>query len=75
MLLSYDYHCVIYGWDHECEMSESWIVQMGVDLLPLGPHQPFYNVLVEDGSNRYAAQGKRNISSLQIICSASLHLL
>ena len=54
---SYDYHCVIYGWDHQCEMSQAWILQMGVDRLPLGPNQPFYNVLVEDGSNRYAAQG------------------
>ena len=30
---------------------------MGVHHLPLGPDQPFYNVLVEDGTNRYAAQG------------------
>ena len=53
----YNYHCVIYGWDTQCEMSESWIEQMGVRHLPLGPDQPFYNVLVEDGTNRYAAQG------------------
>ena len=30
---------------------------MGVDRLPNGPNQPFYNVLVEDGTNRYAAEG------------------
>ena len=58
---SYDYHCVIYGWDDQCEMSQGWIVQMGVDRLPLGFNQPFYNVLVEDGSNRYAAQGKKRL--------------
>jgi heat shock protein HspQ len=34
---------------------------MGVDYLPLKSQQPFYNVLVEDGSTRYAAQGKFNI--------------
>ena len=38
-------------------MNEQWIQQMGVNQLPLGPNQPFYNVLVEDGTNRYAAQG------------------
>lgn len=38
-------------------MSPAWIEQMGVHHLPLGPDQPFYNVLVEDGTNRYAAQG------------------
>lgn len=31
---------------------------MGVENLPKKGHQPFYNVLVEDGSTRYAAQGK-----------------
>ena len=53
----YDYYCVIYGWDYTCEMTEAWIHQMGVNQLPLGPSQPFYNVLVNDGTNRYAAQG------------------
>lgn len=38
-------------------MSPAWIEQMGVHHLSLGPDQPFYNVLVEDGTNRYAAQG------------------
>ena len=53
----YDYRCVIYGWDHRCEMSDAWILQMGVDSLPHGRNQPFYNVLVEDGTNRYASEG------------------
>ena len=57
LLCRYDYRCVIYGWDTTCEMTEQWIQQMGVNQLPCGPGQPFYNVLVEDGTNRYAAQG------------------
>ena len=50
--------CVVYGWDSHCTASKEWIVQMGVHMLPGKDQQPFYNVLVEDGSNRYAAQGK-----------------
>ncbi|XP_041347662.1 F-box only protein 21-like [Gigantopelta aegis] len=52
----YLYMCVIYGWDNTCQASDEWILQMGVNNLPYKQHQPFYNVLVEDGSNRYAAQ-------------------
>ncbi|CAI8022711.1 F-box only protein 21, partial [Geodia barretti] len=53
----YNYRCVIYGWDEKCVQSEDWIAQMRVDQHPPGRHQPFYNVLAHDGSNRYAAQG------------------
>jgi len=49
--------CVIYGWDSQCEASQEWIKQMGVDKLPNKDKQPFYNVLVEDGTMRYAAEG------------------
>ncbi|KAL3856329.1 hypothetical protein ACJMK2_011098 [Sinanodonta woodiana] len=52
----YRYKCVIYGWDSICQATEEWIVQMGVHNLARKQHQPFYNVLVEDGTNRYAAQ-------------------
>ena len=38
-------------------MSEEWIAQMGVDNLLNGRNQPFYNVLVSDGTERYASQG------------------
>ena len=31
---------------------------MGIRRLSKGPNQPFYNVLGDDGSCRYAAQGK-----------------
>nr|XP_033810275.1 F-box only protein 21 isoform X1 [Geotrypetes seraphini] len=52
----YGYSCVIYGWDPTCMMGLEWIRNVGVHSLPHGPSQPFYNVLVEDGSCRYAAQ-------------------
>ena len=38
-------------------MDESWMVRMRVDQLQMGRRQPFYHVLVEDGTTRYAAQG------------------
>lgn len=38
-------------------MNQEWITTMRVNLLPNGPSQPFYNVLVQDGTCRYAAQG------------------
>ena len=59
----YNYICVIYGWDKECEATQEWIIQMGVNNLPKKKYQPFYNVLVEDGSNRYAAQGQSEFFS------------
>ena len=40
---------------------------MGVDRLPNGRNQPFYNVLVEDGSNRYAAEGLSGLEKISII--------
>merc|ERR1712013_710185 len=45
-----------YGEVSFCTASASWISHMGVDKLPLKDKQPFYNVLVADGSQRYAAQ-------------------
>ena len=57
MIDRYNYTCVVYGWDPMCQASNEWIIQMGVHNLPKKQFQPFYNVLVEDGSNRYAAQG------------------
>ncbi|MEE6503827.1 hypothetical protein FKM82_004976 [Ascaphus truei] len=52
----YHYSCVVYGWDPVCMMGTDWIRNMGVHNLPHGAKQPFYNVLVEDGSCRYGAQ-------------------
>ncbi|XP_012671296.1 F-box only protein 21 isoform X1 [Clupea harengus] len=50
------YNCVIYGWDPRCTMSQEWITTMRVHQLSNGANQPFYNVLVQDGTCRYAAQ-------------------
>ncbi|XP_028680421.1 F-box only protein 21 isoform X1 [Erpetoichthys calabaricus] len=50
------YNCVIYGWDPNCTMGVEWITTMRVHQLPNGAGQPFYNVLVQDGTCRYAAQ-------------------
>lgn len=52
----YDYECVIYGWNECCAQSQMWIHQMGVHKLPHAEKQPFYRVLVSDGSERYAAE-------------------
>nr|XP_022908975.1 F-box only protein 21-like [Onthophagus taurus] len=52
----FNYTCVIYGWDHICAESDAWKREMNVDQLQFGARQPFYQVLVEDGTKRYAAQ-------------------
>ncbi|GBL85432.1 F-box only protein 21, partial [Araneus ventricosus] len=52
----YKYRCVIYGWDVTCAASKDWITSMGVYELKYKDQQPFYLVLVDDGTNRYAAQ-------------------
>ena len=53
----YDYNCVIIDWDPKCIASDEWIERMRVHELLRGPNQPFYHVLVDDGTNRYAAEG------------------
>lgn len=58
----YDYRCVIFGWDPTCSASEEWMLQMGINTLTRANTQPFYNVLVSDGSIRYAAEGNKNLS-------------
>lgn len=55
--LTLNYKCVIYDWDPVCLASAEWQGQMNVAKLALKDEQPFYNVLVEDGSHRYVAQG------------------
>jgi len=63
LIFRYHYGCVIYGWDPVCRMDETWIQQMGVDQSPGGRNQPFYNVLGDDGSQRYAAHSKHGLSN------------
>lgn len=55
--LTLNYKCVIYDWDPVCLATVEWQRQMNVGRLTLKDDQPFYNVLVEDGSHRYVAQG------------------
>uniref|UniRef100_T1J6H4 Hemimethylated DNA-binding domain-containing protein n=1 Tax=Strigamia maritima TaxID=126957 RepID=T1J6H4_STRMM len=59
----FNYSCVIYGWDPQCAADNDWVVQMGVNNLSKQRYQPFYHVLVNDGSNRYAAQENLEIAS------------
>ncbi|KAJ8920050.1 hypothetical protein NQ315_011703 [Exocentrus adspersus] len=54
--LTLNYKCVIYDWDPVCLAAAEWQAQNNVDKLHLKDDQPFYNVLVEDGSHRYVAQ-------------------
>ncbi|XP_015124343.1 F-box only protein 21 isoform X1 [Diachasma alloeum] len=53
---TYEYFCVISGWDKKCEASPEWMNEMGIDELNDGVNQPFYYLFVDDGSSRYAAQ-------------------
>ncbi|XP_042855383.1 F-box only protein 21-like isoform X2 [Penaeus japonicus] len=59
----YHYTCVIFGWDKECRMPSDWVQRMGVHNLLYKTKQPFYNVLVYDGSHRYAAQENLEIAT------------
>lgn len=60
----YNYLCVITGWDERCRASPEWMSEMGVDELKYGANQPFYTVFADDGSSRYAAQGRNSSKSL-----------
>ncbi|KAK4556424.1 hypothetical protein LTR86_006568 [Recurvomyces mirabilis] len=52
----YGYEGVVVGWDTKCSAEPRWIEQMGVDRLPRGREQPFYNVVAADKSIRYVAE-------------------
>ncbi|KAM4707993.1 F-box only protein 21 [Discoglossus pictus] len=54
----YDYSCVIFGWDPVCMMPPDWIENMVLQngVLQHGANQPFYSVLLEEGSCSYVAQ-------------------
>ncbi|KAI9845954.1 MAG: hypothetical protein M1838_001503 [Thelocarpon superellum] len=68
----YAYHAVVTGWDIQCEAGEGWIREMQVDQLSGGRQQCFYQVLVDDGSERYVAE--ENIHVI-ILNSAPARLL
>lgn len=48
--------CVITGWDPICKVT-LFISPMNIHELKKGEKQPFYEVLVDDGSFQYIAQG------------------
>ncbi|XP_073416736.1 F-box only protein 21 isoform X1 [Dendrobates tinctorius] len=52
----YSYSGVIFGWDPVCMMPPDWIENLSVHHLPQGANQPFYSILLEDGSCSYVAQ-------------------
>ncbi|CAK3966431.1 F-box only 21 [Lecanosticta acicola] len=43
----YGYEGVIVGWNIRCDAEPRWIEQMGVDDLPRGREQPFYNAVYD----------------------------
>ncbi|KAI4462321.1 hypothetical protein MML48_5g00018399 [Holotrichia oblita] len=53
---NYNYKCVICDWHPTCMATIDWQKQMNVEKLRFAGNQPFYSVLVEDGSKRYVAQ-------------------
>lgn len=57
------YMCVITGWDTCCRTPSQWMNQMNIDELEDGPGQPFYDVLVDDGSSHYVAQENLELAS------------
>ncbi|KAH8099352.1 hypothetical protein BXZ70DRAFT_1009164 [Cristinia sonorae] len=52
----YGYTGCIYSWDPTCMAGDTWMEEMGVDELPSGRNQPFYQVLATDGRTFYASQ-------------------
>jgi len=47
---------VVVGWDDACQRPQEWCQLMGVDSLPRGRAQPFYEVLVASGAQAEVAQ-------------------
>merc|ERR1712216_1026835 len=48
---------VAYGWDPLCAADEAWCMQNQIDqVLRKGRNQPFYNLLLSDGTSRYCSQ-------------------
>lgn len=45
--VKYGYRGLIWGWDTECRASPEWVYQMGINSLPRGSKQPFYQTLVD----------------------------
>lgn len=43
----YGFRGVVIGYDATCQATDSWMEASQVKALPLGPHQPFYHVLID----------------------------
>lgn len=54
----FGYKCVIFNWDAKCVAAVDWKERNNIASLEFKHNQPFYNVLAEDDSHRYVAQGK-----------------
>ena len=61
---------VIVGWDVRCEAADRWIAANGIArVLKNGVDQPFYHLLLDDGTARYCSQEnvkvprRRNVNS------------
>ncbi|XP_018409772.1 PREDICTED: F-box only protein 21 [Nanorana parkeri] len=52
----YDYSCVIFSWDPLCMMPPDWMENLDLYHLSKGIAQPFYSVLLDDGTCNYVAQ-------------------
>ncbi|CAE6415808.1 unnamed protein product [Rhizoctonia solani] len=63
--IKFGYVGLVTGWNKECKASEEWIEAVGVNQLPRGRHQPFYDVTGEDGETRYVAE--ENIMPLPVV--------
>ncbi|KAG8752907.1 hypothetical protein FRC11_007898, partial [Ceratobasidium sp. 423] len=63
--IKFGYMGLVTGWDKECKADEEWIEAVGVNQLPRGRHQPFYDVIGEDGGTRYVAE--ENIAPLPAV--------
>ncbi|XP_071855753.1 F-box only protein 21 isoform X2 [Bombus fervidus] len=66
LIVKHKFHgclCVITGWDTFCTAPTEWKNQMDVDELRDGADQPFYDVLVDNGSCQYMAQENLELAS------------
>ncbi|XP_072272048.1 F-box only protein 21 [Pyxicephalus adspersus] len=52
----YGYSCVIFSWDPLCMMPPDWMENLDLYNLTKGINQPFYSVLLDDGTCNYVSQ-------------------
>lgn len=65
---------VVVGWDSTCKASSDWIETNNINgMLTFGTSQPFYSLLLSDGTSRYCSQ--ENLSLLEQDTYPDLHPL